>query len=67
MDPTLSDFIMSGKRLAEEAVTWGDALHLRITYYLLDAEHPPSQYVSSVRAIVFRRDSVLVVRLEDAR
>ena len=61
MDSDLADFLTSGKRLAEESVKWGDALSLRVTHYL-GRKLPPLQYVSSVRAIVFRQDSVIVVQ-----
>ena len=61
MDSELADFLASAKRLTEESVVWGDAMPLRIAYYL-GAGHAPLQYVSSVRAVVFREDSVLVVR-----
>jgi 8-oxo-dGTP pyrophosphatase MutT (NUDIX family) len=58
----LTCFLATGTRLFEESVTWGNgALPLRITYYLGN-EPPPLEYVSSVRAIVFRNRSVLVVK-----
>lgn len=57
----MAGFLESGRRLAEESVTWGDTLSLHMTYYL-GIELPPLRYVSSVRAIVFRQDSVIVVR-----
>jgi 8-oxo-dGTP pyrophosphatase MutT (NUDIX family) len=61
MDCELADFLAGGRYLAEESVTWGDILPLHVTYYLGVAS-PPLQYVSSVRAVVFRQDSVIVVR-----
>jgi 8-oxo-dGTP pyrophosphatase MutT (NUDIX family) len=61
MDAELADFLASSKCLTEESVTWGDTLSLHVTYYL-GVESPPLRYVSSVRAIVFRRDAVIVVR-----
>lgn len=59
-NPELADFLASGKQFAEESITWGN-MPLRLTYHLATAQ-PPVQYVSSVRAIVFRNDDVLVVR-----
>ncbi len=53
-----------GKKIYEEDATWGDAIRLRITYYL-NRHKPPSRFVSSVRAMVFLGDSVLVVRQPD--
>ena len=54
-------FVSTGTRLCEESVSWGGTLPLRITYYLSD-ELPPFEYVSSVRAMVFRNQSVLVLK-----
>ncbi|MBI2850186.1 MAG: NUDIX hydrolase [Chloroflexi bacterium] len=59
MNPDLSAFLASGKLLAEGTTKWGD-MPLEIACYQ-NAEQPPAQYVSSVRAIVFRGDKVLVV------
>lgn len=53
--------------LADEPVVWGQgtgAIRLRLISYLT-AETPPLAYVTSVRAIVFRGDEVLVVRDPD--
>ena len=61
MDAELVDYLNSGKRIAEESVTWGNALTLHVTYYL-GVESPPLRYVSSARAIVFRDNSVIVIR-----
>ena len=61
VNPELEDFLVGGKRLAEESVTWGKVLPLRVTYYL-GADYPPLQYISSVRALVFQKDSLIVIR-----
>lgn len=48
--------------LTEEYATWGDGIiKLRIKSYLSD-EEPPLELVSSVRAIVFQNDTILVTR-----
>ena len=65
MHQDLSDFLAGGTRLSEESVTWG-AMPLQITLYLCD-RIPPLEYVSSVRAIVFREQSVLVITQENGR
>lgn len=64
MNPELAGFLSVSIPVAEESVTWGDRMPLNITYYLC-GQPPPIEYVSSVRAIVFRGDSVLVIRQED--
>ena len=56
----LMRYVSSGTRLFEARVEWGN-MPLQITYYLGN-EPPPVEYVSSVRAIVFRNRSVLVVK-----
>ncbi len=61
-DSELADYLASGSLLTEGSVSWGD-MPLKISVYLT-AALPPGQYVSSVRAIVFRDDDVLVVRGE---
>jgi 8-oxo-dGTP pyrophosphatase MutT (NUDIX family) len=60
MQEELTRFLATGTWLSEESVAMG-TLPLRITLYLGN-EPPPLKYVSSVRAIVFRNCSVLVVR-----
>ena len=61
MKKELSDFLASVTPLCTESVTWGDGTTpLQIEYYLTN-EEPPLKYISSVRAIVFRDQSVLVV------
>ena len=60
MQKDLSDFLASGTNLYDDSVTWGGNLPFRVTYYLGN-KPPPLNYVSSVRAIVFRESSALVV------
>ncbi len=60
-DSELANFLASGHQLAEGSVVWGDDIQLKLTYCLSNKQ-PPLKYVSSVRAIVFRGDSVLVIR-----
>lgn len=59
MNPDLRELIASGKCLCEETASWGTS-RLQITYYL-GTRQSPLEYVSSVRAIVFRGNSVLVI------
>ena len=61
LNKELARYLRRAQRLCEESANWGGNLPLRITYYLT-AETPPSVYVSSVRAIVFRGNEVLVVK-----
>jgi 8-oxo-dGTP pyrophosphatase MutT (NUDIX family) len=65
MKEELTRFLATGKRLCSESVEWGNGtLPLQITYYL-GHEPPPLKYVSSVRAIIFRNHSTLVLRQAD--
>ncbi len=59
-DLELANYLSSGRLLAEDSFSWGD-MPLNIACYLSSIQ-PPGQYVSSVRAIVFLDDTVLVVR-----
>lgn len=62
MNSDLAVFLAGKVALVEEDAVWGGGtLPLRITYYLTE-EHPPPAHVTSVRAVVLRGDSVLVVR-----
>ena len=61
MRDDLKSFLESATRLSETSVTWGVSHSLRVSYYS-GRLTPPLHYVSSARAIVFRDDSVLVVR-----
>ncbi|HEX9896499.1 MAG TPA: NUDIX domain-containing protein [Dehalococcoidales bacterium] len=61
MNAELKAFLASGTLISENKVMWGGEISLRISYYLGN-ENPPIDYVSSVRAIVFHDNSVLVVK-----
>lgn len=62
MEEELTRFLATGTHLCSGLAEWGNGtLPLQITCYLGN-EPPPLKYVSSVRAIVFRNQSVLVVR-----
>ena len=62
MNADLAQFIARHTRINEEQTSWGDGtLPLRIVSYLSDAL-PPIAYVTSVRGIVLRDASVLVLR-----
>ena len=66
MQPDLAAFLARHTPLAEEQAVWGEGtIRLLISCYL-GREIPPLEYVSSVRSIVFREDSVLVLRNLDA-
>jgi 8-oxo-dGTP pyrophosphatase MutT (NUDIX family) len=57
----LDYFLASGTQLCENTAAWGNGtLPLRVAYYRVRTA-PPAEYVSSVRGIIFRNDSVLVV------
>ena len=48
--------------LADESVTWADGhIELQFTSYLTGAI-PPIEYVTSVRCLLFREETVLVQR-----
>ena len=62
MDVELAQFLSRCQLLAEETAAWDNGrMPLGIAAYLC-RELPPLDYVTSVRAIVLRDDSVLVVR-----
>jgi 8-oxo-dGTP pyrophosphatase MutT (NUDIX family) len=61
MDTELKSFLASGTLISENTITWGGEIQLRMRYYL-GKKTPPVKYVSSVRAIVFRDTSVVVVK-----
>lgn len=63
MKESLSDFLVSTNSLYQEILKWGE-MPLRLTYYT-GSRLPPLVYVSSVRAVVFRDDSVLVITQEN--
>ena len=49
--------------LSEETAVWWQS-HLEITYYLTDI-FPPIDLVSSVRAILFKDENVMVIQSKD--
>jgi ADP-ribose pyrophosphatase YjhB (NUDIX family) len=53
-------FLADYEPFGSETAVWGD-LPLSITYYLADAQ-PPRSYITSVRAVVFHQNAVLVVQ-----
>ncbi len=57
----LSDFLRSGVLLYESRVAWGDGTILLNVSCYLGKTAAPSDLVSSVRAIVFKKAEVLVV------
>jgi 8-oxo-dGTP pyrophosphatase MutT (NUDIX family) len=61
MNPDLAPFLASGRKIAEGEANWGGNMPLQITC-CLSGEPAPLEYVSSVRALVFKDASVLVVR-----
>jgi ADP-ribose pyrophosphatase YjhB (NUDIX family) len=62
MEAKLADFLRRFRPQTEETAVWGGGLlRLRVSAYL-SREYPPPEYVSSVRSIVFKDKSVLVVR-----
>lgn len=62
MNRDLARFLDRHDAVAEEVAVWGDGkLPLQIVGCLGQAK-PPKRYVTSIRCVVFREDSVLVVR-----
>jgi 8-oxo-dGTP pyrophosphatase MutT (NUDIX family) len=62
MHPDLAQFLARHLPLATETTVWREEqMPLRITTYL-GSEPPPLEYVTSVRCLVRRGESVLVVR-----
>ena len=59
MQKDLSDFLANATRLCEGTAVWV-TIPLQMTYYLSKTQ-PSLEYVSSVRAVVFRERSVLVI------
>ena len=58
----LEAFLVQSTPMAQESVVWGGSqLAFRVTSYL-GLDLPPLDSVTSVRCLVFRDDSVLVVR-----
>ena len=66
MTSDLAGFLARHTPLVEESAVWGDGtLPLRIRSYLGD-DVPPLEYVTSVRCLVFRDESILVLRNADS-
>ena len=63
MTADLERFLAARTPLAEETAVWAMAT-LNVASYL-DDQRPPLDYITSVRGIVFRDDSVLVLRNQD--
>ena len=57
----LDKFLSRHKRVSQNTAKWRGGIELEVSGYLC-SEAPPADLVSSVRAIVFREDSVLVMR-----
>jgi len=65
MEPDLAAFLARHKAQTQEVAVWGGGAHpLRITAYL-GHEPPPLAYVTSVRTLVFRDETALVLRDRD--
>jgi 8-oxo-dGTP pyrophosphatase MutT (NUDIX family) len=61
MPSDLADFLARHTALVEESAVWGGGqFPLRITSYL-GTEHPPREYITSIRSLVVRDRSVLVM------
>jgi 8-oxo-dGTP pyrophosphatase MutT (NUDIX family) len=60
MELSVQQFLADYKPAVTETAVWDD-LPLSINYYLA-AVRPPRPYITSVRAVVFKDDAVLVVR-----
>ena len=62
MQADLADYLARHTPLAVEETVWGDGrISLRITTYLAE-ECPPLAVITSVRSLVFRDDTILVLR-----
>lgn len=66
MDVELERFLIRCTPMVSEAVTWGDHMRLHATAYL-GQDAPPLRYVTSVRTVLLRGDSVLVQQDRDSR
>jgi 8-oxo-dGTP pyrophosphatase MutT (NUDIX family) len=66
VDPDLTAYLARHPATAEEEAVWGreHPIRLAITAHLIDRP-PPAAYVTSVRAILFRGDEVMVLRNRD--
>ena len=61
MTDDLGRFLSRHKRVSQDTAKWRDGIELEISGYIC-SETPPADLVSSVRAIVFKADDVLVMR-----
>ena len=60
MSQTLEAFLAQLKPVAEDTENWNDGMRLVVSCYIT-SEPPPSEVVSSVRAVVMREDTVLAI------
>ncbi len=66
LNPDLAHFLSHHHPVAQHLVFWGKgAIQLHVAAYLTD-EPPPREHVTSVRAVVLRGTTVLVLRNEDS-
>jgi ADP-ribose pyrophosphatase YjhB (NUDIX family) len=66
MKSELAAFLAAYTPGAEEEAAWGaGAMPLQIAAYV-SQEHPPLAYVTSARSLVFREESILVLRNADS-
>jgi 8-oxo-dGTP pyrophosphatase MutT (NUDIX family) len=63
MDLSVKQFLADYEPVVAETAVWGES-PLSINYYLT-AARPPRPYITSVRAVVFKEDAVLVVQDRD--
>ena len=61
----LDRFLSRHERVSRNTAKWRGGIELEVSGYLC-SETPPSDLVSSVRAIVFKEDRVLVMRNHDS-
>lgn len=66
MSVDLDRFLVRHMPMVSEHVAWGERMRLRATAYLTRVV-PPQRYVTSVRAVVLRDESVLVQQDHDSR
>ena len=65
MDEQLQAFLSARRPCTVTCVDWGN-MPLRVVSYI-GPDRPPIEYVTSVRALVFKDDSILVVHNRDER
>jgi 8-oxo-dGTP pyrophosphatase MutT (NUDIX family) len=66
MGETLDAFLTGLIPVHESESIWGGATRLRLRWYLT-ANHPPGEFVTSIRCIVLSGDSMLVMRNRDGQ